>query len=604
MRDRLLPALMAVLLAASAPAMAGQMARHGGTVRLASAAEDQTMAALMPGFGREARIAPLPQPLSAEDAARYRRVMQLQNAGEWAAADHELAKVGDALLKGHMLVRRFLAAGSHARYQDLRAWMADYADLPEAEAIYHLATARGIKGFGPLRQPVRGTLRGAGIDTSDDGANWEDDTFSIDGGSPHGAAIKAHFRRMLRHGKDEAAIALFTSRQAQSLKPLDLDQMKLALALDRFADGRDAEAAAWASQAAERSGDQLPAAHWVAGLAEWRMGQPERARRHFEEVAQSSQLSGWMVAAGAFWAARANLVSHRPEVVDHWLEIAATYPRTFYGLMARRILGYETLFSWENVPFTETDADTLLRVPGTRRALGLLQIGDTQGAEEELRKAYPRAGKAVRQSMLAMAQTGGMPSLAVRLGGMNPGQHSDSAAFPVPEWNPKGGWTVDRALVYAFIRQESSFNPRAHSAKGAGGLMQVMPATATAIAGRHAREHLNDPAVNLAVGQRYLARLLSQAPVRGNLLYLAAAYNAGPGKLSQWLSNHRNARDPLLFIETLPSRETRTFVERVMTNFWIYRARLQQPSTSLDEIAAGGWPMYESQAHLERVSTR
>ncbi len=605
MRDRLLPALVATLMATVTPAHAGAAA-HRGVVRVASTDDDATRTAeVMPGFGREAQIVPLPQPLSPQDAETYAHVLQLQDSGQWAAADHELHRVSDDLLKGHVLARRYLASGYRPHYEELRSWMDEYADLPEAEAVYHLATARGIKGFGAIRQPVRGVLRGGGVDTSDDGSNWEDATFGVDRGSARGNAIKAQVRQMLRHGHDEAAIALFTSPQAQDLDAADVDEMKLALALNRFAAGRDVDAAAWASQAAERSGEQIPAASWVAGLAEWRLGKPELARRHFEEVTRASDASSWMIAAGAFWAARANLVSHRPEVVDHWLEIAATYPRTFYGLMARRILGYETLFSWENTPFTESDAEMLLHLPGGRRALALLQLGDSQAAEEELRRAYPHAGKAVRQSMLALAQAGGMPSLAVRLGGVAPGQQSDTAAFPVPGWNPRGGWTVDRALVYAFVRQESAFNPRARSAKGAGGLMQLMPATAAAMGGRHAREHINDPAINLAVGHRYLSRLLSENPVNGNLLYLAAAYNAGPGKLSQWLEASGDVKDPLLFIEALPSRETRTFVERVMTNYWIYRARLQQPSASLDQIASGAWPMYQELAGKpSRISLR
>ncbi len=606
MRDRLLPALMLTILAVTSPAMAASHPHPALAGEQVAAAPDGTQtAALMPGMGRQARIAPLPHPLAAADAEAYGRIFQLQNAGQWAAADHEIGKLHDNLLKGHVLARRYLASGYRPKYQELRAWLAEYADLPQAEAIYHLATAKGMKGFGAIKQPVRGSLRGNGIDTSDDGANWEDATFGVDRGSATAKAVRVRFRQLLRHDQASEAMALFATAEASGAESVDMDEMKVAVALDHFAGGRDADAANWAEQAAERSGEELPAAHWIAGLAQWRMGHPEQARQHFEEVADAADASGWMVAAGAFWAARANLVSHRPEVVDHWLEIAATYPRTFYGLMARRVLGYDTLFSWESAPFTESDADVLMRVTGGRRALALLQLGDQQAAEDELRKAYPRAGKSVRQSMLALTQASDMPGLAVRLGGMAPGQQNDAAAFPVPEWNPRGGWSVDKALVLAFVRQESSFNPQARSAKGAGGLMQLMPATAASLAGSHIREHINDPAINLDLGQRYLGQLLSQDPVNGNLLYLAAAYNAGPGKLGQWLAANKNPDDPLLFIESLPSRETRAFVERVMTNYWIYRSRLSQPTDSLDQISAGEWPVYDgAEIKIRRVSTR
>lgn len=599
MRDRLLPAVMLLIMAATTPALAGET--KGGTparVQVASASGTVT-AALSPGLGREARVAPLPKPLSAADAESYSRALAFQAQGNMPAADRELGRVKDGLLVGYVLANRYLAAGHKPKYQELRAWMAEYADHPQAEAVYRLATAKGVKGFGALKVPVRGYLKGSGIDTSDDGANWEEAAFSTDHGSPRGRALKVRLRQAFKKGQITQVEAMLTGPDARSLESTELDELRTMVAADHFASGRDAEAIAWGAPAAAGSGDEIPAAHWVSGLAQWRLGRPDLARRHFEEVANAADSSGWVVAAGAFWAARANLVSKRPEVVNHWLEVAATYPRTFYGMLARQALGYPTYFSWETPPFTEADADILLRVSGGRRALALLQLGDHQAAEEELRKAYPNATKTVRQSMLVLAQAGQMPALAVRLGGVIPGENGrvhDAAAFPVPDWQPKGGWVVDKALIYAFVRQESSFDPRAKSRAGASGLMQLMPATAASVGGgRQPRDRLADPEVNLGLGQRYLAQLLSEEPINGNLLMLAAAYNAGPGNLNKWLTTIRHNNDPLLFIESIPARETRAFVERVMTNFWIYRSRMGQPSPTLDAIAAGGWPIYDGQ---------
>lgn len=597
MRDRLLPALMMAIMAVTAPAIAGDFGPKKGAiaeqVAAAPGAEGTLTAAVMPGIGREARIAPLPKPLSAQDADTYARVFRLQADGQWAAADRELGKVKDDILKGHALAQRYLASGYKPKYQELRAWMADFSDHPQSDAVYKLATSKGVKGFGAIKAPVRGYLKGTGVDTSDDGGNWEEAAYAPDRGSAKAKTLKVKFRQLLRKGEGAQAMALMTGPEARTFDRLDIDEMKVSLAADHFAGGRDAEAIVWAEQAAERSGEELPSAHWIAGLAEWRLGKADAARRHFEEVANVEDSSPWMVSAAAFWAARANLVSRRPEVVNHWLEVAATYPRTFYGLLARRALGYDTVFSWATPPFTEADADMLQRVPGTKRSLALLQLGDRAAAEEEVRKVYPRSSKALRQSMLVLANTGDMPALAVRLGGMNPAMMNDAAAFPLPVWNPKGGWQVDKALVFAFVRQESSFNPKARSSAGAAGLMQIMPRTANAIAGASAKDKLSEPEYNLALGQKYLAQLLTDEPVNGNLFLLAAAYNAGPGNLQKWLSASKSGNDPLLFIESLPSRETRGFVERVMTNFWIYRSRMGQDSPSLDAVAAGEWPVYE-----------
>ncbi|CAA7611948.1 Soluble lytic murein transglycosylase and related regulatory protein [Candidatus Terasakiella magnetica] len=597
MRDRLLPAVMLVMMAATSPARASEPVRAEG-LRIAAAEGPQT-AAILPGSNREARVAPLPKPLSAGDADIYKHVLSLQAHGQWAAADRELGRVKDDLLKGHVLAHRIQTQGGKPKFQELRAWLAEYSDHPMAESIYKMATAKGVKGVGTLRAPVRGSLRGTGIDTEADGAAWEEVAFNMEDSSSKARAFKARLRQTLRNDESAKAEAMLASSEAQGLTDLDFDRLRLMVAADHFAGGRDDKAAELALQSAARSGDQLQAAHWVSGLALWRQGKPELARRHFEDAAKTLEGQDWLSSAAAFWAARANLVTRRPDVVNHWLEVAATSSRTYYGLLARTELGYETQFSWETPPFTEGDSDLLMRIPGARRAFALLQLGDRQAAEEELRKLYPNAGKAVRQSILVMAYAGRMPTLAVRLGGSLPrenGRQHDAAAFPVPDWTPKGGWQIDKALIYALVRQESSFNPTARSGAGATGLMQLMPATAAAIGGgRQSSDKLTDPEFNLALGQRYVTRLLADDPVGGNLMMMTAAYNAGPGNLGRWTQTMRHNDDPLLFVESLPSRETRTFVQRVMTSYWIYQSRLGQPAGSLEAVASGEWPLYLGQ---------
>ena len=112
--------------------------------------------------------------------------------------------------------------------------------------------------------------------------------------------------------------------------------------------------------------------------------------------------------------------------------------------------------------------------------------------------------------------------------------------------------------------------------------------------GGDGRRQLFDPALNLDVGQRYIAHLLNQDGVDGDLLRLMVAYNGGPGNLLKWLGQMEDLDDPLLFIESIPSFETRRFIEHVLANFWIYRARLGQPLPSLDALAAGDSPAYIS----------
>ncbi len=157
----------------------------------------------------------------------------------------------------------------------------------------------------------------------------------------------------------------------------------------------------------------------------------------------------------------------------------------------------------------------------------------------------------------------------------------------------------DKALVLAVSRQESNFNPYARSSAGACGLMQVMPNTAYHVSGNSQDKkdlrRLFDISYNLEVGQKYLEYLLNKPYIGGNLFYMLAAYNAGPGNLVKWMKTMRYQNDPLLFIEVIPARQTRLYVERVMANYWIYSMQLGLPGgeRTLQAAADGKFPLLE-----------
>jgi soluble lytic murein transglycosylase-like protein len=204
---------------------------------------------------------------------------------------------------------------------------------------------------------------------------------------------------------------------------------------------------------------------------------------------------------------------------------------------------------------------------------------------------------------VALAEAHDMPALTLNAGAMLinvDGAAVHAALYPIPPWAPERGFTVDRALVYAFMRQESRFKVNATSRVGARGLMQLMPSTAGFVAKRRfrgsSRSDLYDPELNISLGQKYLRHLLDHDYVRSDVLRCAAAYNGGPGNLGKWLKHaeRTGVRDPLLFIELIPARETRVFVERVVSNLWIYQMRLGQDTPTLDALAAGERPIYKS----------
>ncbi|MEX2451141.1 MAG: lytic transglycosylase domain-containing protein, partial [Rhodospirillales bacterium] len=475
-------------------------------------------------------------------------------------------------------------------------WLDKYADHPQAWRLYKLALSRKPKNWRAPQRPTTGSLNGEAALTR----------LSIPSKNLNRAqrqkatALKRQHRRWIRNGWTKAVKrSLQEKRTRDLLSDAEYDREQARLGAAYFIHGRDDWAYAWASRAAERSGKYLPEAHWTAGLSAWRTNRFDVAAEHFEAVADADPSSSWMVTAAAFWAARTNLVNRKPEKVSKYLKIAAAYPRTFYGLLARRILGDVIAYDW-SVPDLETAAlKTLVDSSAGKRALSLVEAGESRRAERELGYLAARADGKLVQGILAFASRMAMPALAVRLERIlfPAGGGFDGAAYPIPPWEPKEGFRVDRALIYALIRQESGFNPKAKSWAGARGLMQLMPRTASFVA-RDRRLHggkrgtLYKPEFNLELGQKYIEMLLRDEKIKGDLFLLAAAWNGGPGNLNKWRRTIKHLDDPLFFIEAIPSRETRIFIERVLTNLWIYRNRLGQPMPSLDAIAAGQWPVY------------
>ena len=140
---------------------------------------------------------------------------------------------------------------------------------------------------------------------------------------------------------------------------------------------------------------------------------------------------------------------------------------------------------------------------------------------------------------------------------------------------------VDLALLLAVAKQESRFSPSVRSGAGASGLLQLMPATASELAGE-ALDHqaLSDPGRNGALGAAYLKQLLSGAG--GNLFQAIASYNAGPGAVGGWLTRggFDLQREPELWTEAIPYPETRLYTKKVLGNAWSYR----QQGRSAEEL--------------------
>ena len=167
----------------------------------------------------------------------------------------------------------------------------------------------------------------------------------------------------------------------------------------------------------------------------------------------------------------------------------------------------------------------------------------------------------------------------------------DVYAFPnigVPNYNPIGT-KLDRCIVYAVVRTESGFNQGDMSSAKAVGLMQVTPGAGRDTAKRFGvaydwKRLVSDPVYNTQLGAGEISALLKD--YRGSFILTFAGYNAGRGRVAQWMAQHGDPRDPKIdavdWVERIPFAETRNYVERVMENLEVYRQRFGDVTTTIE----------------------
>ena len=194
-------------------------------------------------------------------------------------------------------------------------------------------------------------------------------------------------------------------------------------------------------------------------------------------------------------------------------------------------------------------------------------------------KRYDEAGTQVQFAKIAVMRGHPLEAMAFPSVGM-------PAFLPLPR-------SADLATVYAVARQESEFIWHASSGAGAKGLMQMLPSTAVVTARRAGVDFdyarlIVDPAFNTQLGAALLGQLIEDQ--RGSRELAFAAYNAGPGRVTQWIAAHGDPRDGAVdlvdWIERIPFDETRDYVERVSENLGVYRQRFADQKLAPPPVSA------------------
>ncbi len=540
------------------------------------------------------------EPLSRQEAQLYADIFKAQQDGDIKKADKILEKIQDSRLLGHVLFQRYMHPTAYkSTFTELRGWLELFNDHPGADRIYKLTNTRkpaGISGQVQQPQKARGIVR-TDEPTMRAGKRYVSSRKRSDEEVRQLNALNRAIYSRVRKGENEQALQKL-KEEGNILDVVEYDLLRGEIAAGFLYQGNADKAGELARESVDRSALHVPKAGWVAGLVAWRNKRYTAAARYFEVVGRSSYASGWTVASGSYWAARSHMRTGNVKAVSIWLKRAMAQPRTFYGLISTRALGRDFDFNWKVPAFTADYLEVLNKIPAANRAMALVMAGQPHLAEAELIRIRPKNDQQ-RKALLSYAGYANLPGLALRVASAASSDQEDgfydAALYPTGPWQPKEGYKIDPALVHAIMRQESRFDPWAKSPSGARGLMQLMPATAKSVAGKKDAQ-LDNPETNLELGQRYLENLLKSSVVNDDLLSLLIAYNAGPGNLAKWKRRWSDVKDPLLFIELIPSSETRAYVERVLSNYWIYRLREGQDTPTLDAIAQGQSAIYSSEA--------
>lgn len=348
-------------------------------------------------------------------------------------------------------------------------------------------------------------------------------------------------------------------------------------------EGRPAEAYRIASLHHLKDGSTYNDLEWLAGwIALRQLRDAPKAVQHFERV-WNGVVTPISKGRAGYWLGRAHEAAGNGAQAQRWYKAAAEHPTSFYGQLAAERIGRDvTAALAERGP-----ASTPNTLPAqTVRAIRLL----TAAGEEARAYAFMLSLAQGQETPGGLAAAGrlalelGRTEAAVRIGKTAAGKGVVvmDVYYPVTEIAARRG-PIEPALALAITRQESEFNPRAVSPAGARGLMQLMPATAQRVARDLGVSHstaklIEDPEHNATLGKAYLATRLSQ--FNGATILAAAAYNAGAGRVDEWIGRFGDPRDPRVdaidWIETIPFSETRNYVQRVMEGLHIYRARLGQ----------------------------
>lgn len=318
---------------------------------------------------------------------------------------------------------------------------------------------------------------------------------------------------------------------------------------------------------------------------------PATALRHFSAI-EKVAVTPLTRSRAFYWKGRALEAAGDRSGAQHEYTAAAHFGTTYYGQLARgRIGGGGVQLTGPSAPSAAARA-AFAKIHGARGLELLYQAGAREEALPLLIGLTRLARDSDTFALLGeIAQRNRDPRALLIVGkaAVANGHPLETLSWPtngIPPYQPRGP-AIEAAVVHAIARQESAFHAAAISRANARGLLQLLPATARKTAKLiglpfDAARLTRDPAYNATLGAAHLGELASD--YGGSYIMTFAAYNAGPRRVAQWVERYGDPRDPGIdpvdWVERIPFGETRNYVQRVMENVQVYRARLGHRSTA------------------------
>lgn len=326
--------------------------------------------------------------------------------------------------------------------------------------------------------------------------------------------------------------------------------------------------------------------HFMCGWIALRyLDDPRTAMAHFAAIDEGSA-NPIALSRAHYWRGRAAEAMGATADARMSYKAAARYPTAYYGQLARARLGHEGIELRAPSPVLAA-ADTAAADERVRAADMLYGIGERDVVlyyAEDFAKESTDFAALEALGELARRRNDARVMLEIGKSALARGLALDHYAFPtigIPE-HKQVAPAIETSVIYSVARTESSFDQRDKSSANAVGLMQVTPEAGRDTAKRFGLTYdwdrmVSDPVYNTQMGAAELSALLSE--YRGNQIMTFAGYNAGRGRVREWVQAHGDPRDPKVdpvdWVERIPLSETRNYVQRVMENVQVYRARFE-----------------------------